>query len=146
LTVYTAILLLARCGLRISEPLRLKRCHYRKDDGSIYIEKTKFSKDRLIPLPKKIIPHMDNYLSVRNTLFRNDQNPYLLPGDMVKPLSKKPVYAAFRRALCDIGIDSPRRILGNTVFAPPTPHSLRHSFAINTLKQIRHRGQSVTAG
>ena len=143
LTVYTAILLLARCGLRISEPLRLKRCHYRKDDGSIYIEKTKFSKDRLIPLPKTTIADMDNYLSVRNTLLKNDQNPYLLPGKKDGKLSENPVYAAFHRAVDDIGIDSPRRIVANVVFGAPTPHSLRHAFAINTLKQIRERGQSA---
>jgi len=145
LTLYSAILLLARCGLRISEPLRLKRCHYRKDDGTIYIEKTKFSKDRLIPLPKKIITHMDNYLSVRNTLSNNDQNPYLLPGKKDRPLSQNTLYAAFCRALRDIEIDCPRRIVGNTVFGAPTPHSLRHSFAINTLKQIRARGKSPQA-
>jgi len=142
LTVYTAILLLARCGLRLSEPLRLKRCQYRKDDGSIYIEKTKFSKDRLIPLPKTTISHMDNYLSVRNSLLKNNQNRYLLPGKKDGKLSKKPVYAAFHCAVGDIGIDSPRRLVGNMVFGPPTPHSLRHAFAINTLKQIRDRGQS----
>jgi integrase/recombinase XerD len=145
LTLYTAALLLARCGLRISEPLRLKRYHYRKDDGSIYIEKTKFSKDRLIPLPNKIITHMDNYLSVRNTLSKNDQNPYLLPGKKHRQLSQNTLYTAFCRALHDTGIDCPRRIVGNTVFGAPTPHSLRHSFAINTLNQIRARGKSPQA-
>jgi len=145
LTVHTAILLLARCGLRITEPLRLMRNHYRKDDDTIYIEKTKFKKDRLIPLPKKIIADLDNYLSVRNTLFKNDQNQYLLPGKTDKQLSKKPVYAAFHRAVADIGCQSPRRMAGNTVFGHPTPHSLRHSFAINTLKQIKARGESPQA-
>jgi integrase len=28
-------------------------------------------------------------------------------------------------------------------FNPPTPHSLRHSFAINTLIAIKERGQST---
>jgi integrase len=143
LTVYMAILLLARCGLRISEPLRLRDNHYRKAEGSIYIEKTKFSKDRLIPLPLKVIADMDNYLSVKNTLSRNQQNPYLLSGKKDRKLSKKPIYAAFHRAVCDIHIDSARRIVANTVFGAPTPHSLRHAFAINTLKQIRRRGQSA---
>jgi len=145
LSVYTAILLLARCGLRISEPLRLKRYHYRKDDGSIYIEKTKFSKDRLIPLPQRLICHMDNYLSVKNTLSRNDQNPFLLAGKKDTNLSPKALYSAFSPALRDIGVDCSRRIVGNTVFGAPTPHSLRHSWAINTLKQIRARGKSPQA-
>jgi integrase len=142
LGVYTAILLIARCGLRISEPLRLKQFHYRKDDGSIYIEKTKFSKDRLIPLPQRLISHMDNYLSVKNTL---DHNPFLLAGKKTAKLSQNAIYAAFSTALSDIGLDCPRRIVGNSVFGAPTPHSLRHSFAINSLKQIRARGQSPQA-
>ena len=88
---------------------------------------------------------MNNYISVKNTLSTNRQNPYLLPGKKDKKLAKKSVYAAFRLALNDIHIDSPRRIVGNSVFGPPTPHSLRHAFAINTLKQIRDRGDSPQA-
>lgn len=142
LTTYTAILLLARCGLRLSEPLRLKTDHYNREEGSIYIEKTKFSKDRLIPLPGEVISHMNNYLSVRSSFVPEDQNPHLLPGKRGRRVSKKRLYAAFNRAVSDIGIHSPRRIIANTVFGSPTPHSLRHSFAINTLKQIRQRGKS----
>lgn len=143
LTTYTAILLLARCGLRLSEPLRLKSSHY--IEQSIYIEKTKFSKDRLIPLPKEVAAHMNNYLSVRRSLMQDDQNPYLLPGKQGSRISKGRIYDAFSHALSDIGIHSPRRMIVNTVFGSPTPHSLRHSFAINTLRQIRQRGQSAQA-
>jgi len=52
LTAYVGIVLMARCGMRISEPLRLRLDHYRSREGTLYIEKTKFSKDRLIPIPK----------------------------------------------------------------------------------------------
>ncbi|MBW1799054.1 MAG: hypothetical protein JRJ21_11860 [Deltaproteobacteria bacterium] len=51
LALYMAVLLLARCGMRISEPLKLMRNHYRRDDGTLYIEKTKFKKQRLIRRP-----------------------------------------------------------------------------------------------
>ncbi|MBW2610646.1 MAG: tyrosine-type recombinase/integrase [Deltaproteobacteria bacterium] len=66
LSIYVATLLLARCGMRISEPLRLRLEHYRSREGTIYIEKTKFSKDRLIPIPITVINEISNYLSVRN--------------------------------------------------------------------------------
>ncbi len=52
LALYLAVLLLARCGMRISEPLKLMNNHYRSDDGTLYIEKTKFKKQRLIPVPQ----------------------------------------------------------------------------------------------
>jgi len=138
-SVYMAILLLARCGMRISEPLRLKPCHYRS--GTIYIEKTKFSKDRLIPVPKTVISEMGNYLAVRKA-FIQDQTPYLLPGQNGRTLSSKRIYKVFGQAVKDIGINQPKRVIANTTFGNPTPHSLRHSFAINTMKSIKQQGKA----
>jgi len=80
LALYLAVLLLARCGMRISEPIGLLCHHYRHDDATIYIEKTKFKKDRLIPVPQEVIPEIENYLSARRALRRHDDNPYLLAG------------------------------------------------------------------
>lgn len=140
LTVYTAIMLLAGCGLRISEPTRLRIDHYHREEGSIYIEKTKFHKDRLIPLPKMCIVSMENYLSVRSAFMANGQNPYLLPGQGKKQLSQNRIYAMFHQAVKSLGIYQARRVIADTIFGAPTPHSLRHSFAINTLKSIRDNG------
>jgi site-specific recombinase XerD len=145
LTVYLAILLLARCGMRISEPLQLLRTHYRPAEQTLYIEKTKFKKDRLIPVPNSAIAEIQNYLAVRNTLCTCDQNPYLLAGQNQSPLKKRQVYQVFRQALKDIGIYHPRRTIANVTFGSPTPHSLRHSFAVNTLKQIKDKGKSPQA-
>ncbi|TFG36672.1 MAG: integrase [Desulfobacterales bacterium] len=142
LTAYIAILLLVRCGLRISEPLRLLLSHYRRDEKTIYIKKTKFAKDRLIPLPQQTATEIDNYLAVRHALRDNDRNPFLLPGRDQKPLSANQIYPIFKQAVKDIGLKQPRRIIANTTFGAPTPHSLRHSFAVNTLKRIKQRGES----
>jgi integrase/recombinase XerD len=142
LALYMAMLLMARCGLRISEPLRLLKHHYRKEEGTIYIEKTKFSKDRLLPLPKAVIQEMENYLSVRRDLSPHDQNPYLLAGKDNKPLHDEQVSFLFRKVIQDMGIPASRKKLGNVIFNPPTSHSLRHSFAVNTLRAVRKRGQS----
>ncbi len=141
LTVYTAIFLLAQCGMRLSEPLRLKNHHYRKDDGTLYIEKTKFRKDRLIALSSHVIQHLNNYLSVKNTLRTEDESQWLLTAPKGGQLRSNRIYAAFHQALENIGLKRNRHIIGNTVFAAPTPHSLRHSFAVNTLNRIRSRGQ-----
>jgi integrase len=127
--------------MRISEPLRLKTGHYISNEGTIYIEKTKFSKDRLIPAPEAVISEMDNYMSVRKTLIQNHAD-YLLPGENSHSLSKKRIYTVFNRAVKKIGINHSKRIIANTTFGKPTPHSLRHSFAINTLKKIKQQGKS----
>ncbi len=141
-SLYIAMLLLARCGVRISEPLRLLRHHYRRDDGTVYIEKTKFKKDRLLALPKALITEIENYLSVRKSLSPDDQSPYLLAGKNQRPLTAQNLRYLFHKVVKDIGLDQPRRVIGNLNFSQPTPHSLRHSFAVNTLIKIKARGES----
>jgi integrase/recombinase XerD len=145
LTGYLAIVLLARCGLRISEPLQLLRTHYRACEGILYIEKTKFKKDRLIPAPKSAVAEIENYLAVRSSLVGCNQNPYLLAGQKQAPLSTNQIYRVFHQSLRDIGLDQPRRSIANVAFGSPTPHSLRHSFAVNTLKRIKEQGKSPQA-
>jgi len=48
----------------------------------------------------------------------------------------------FHQAVKEIGMGHPRKVMGNMTFNPPRPHSLRHSFAINTLNAIKERGES----
>jgi integrase/recombinase XerD len=142
LTRYLALLLLARCGMRISEPTRLLRQHYRRDEATIYIEKTKFSKDRLIPIPKGVITEIENYLCVRKSLLRYDQSPYLLLNRNQQPLTNQQIRYLFHNALKEIGIVESRKVIGNVNFSQPTPHSLRHSFAVNTLRRIKEQAGS----
>ncbi len=142
-SVYIAMVLYARCGLRLSEALRLTVDHYRGKDGTIYIEKTKFNKDRLIPIPRNAADEIINYLAVRARFAEVGSNPYLLPGLKGKKFSSIGIYEMFHPAVLGIGIDQPKRIVGNTTFNAPTVHSFRHSFAINTLKRIRDQGRST---
>lgn len=141
LAQYLAIVLLARCGMRIKEPLRLLRTHYRPDERTLYIEKTKFRKDRLIPIPKTAWMELENYLAVRSAFRRKDQNPSLLAGPKQGGLHAQRISRAFYRAVQDMGLERPRQVMGDMTFGPPTPHCLRHSFAINTLKRIREAGK-----
>ena len=140
LTGYVALVLLARCGLRISEPLGLLRTHYFAKEATIYIENTKFHKDRLIPIPQSVAGHLKNYLAARKSLLRQDHNPYLLPGIKQNIFPTHNLYRLFHQAVKDIGLKSTKKVWANTTFAQPTPHSLRHSFAVNTLKRIKERG------
>jgi integrase len=143
LSGYMAMVLLARCGLRISEPLRLKLNHYRFDEKTIYIEKTKFKKDRLIPLPQSVAIELENYLAVRRCLLADVDNKYLLANSTARGLNDNRVRTVFHRAVSDIGLEKPRQIIGNVNISSPTPHSLRHSFAIHTLSSVKKRGGSA---
>ena len=142
MAIYLAIVMLAGCGMRINEPLHLQRCHYRKEEGTVYIERTKFRKDRLIPVPKTVLAEIESYLSARRILCGNDQNQYLLAGRAHAPLKDQNIRRAFHRAVRQMGLYQPKQVIGNITFGAPVPHSLRHSFAINTLNKIKARGQS----
>lgn len=136
-----ALQLLARCGLRISEPLRLTLKDFRADERTIYIRETKFRKDRLIPIPVNVARHLLDYLTLRNALLPADnRNPYLLAGNPDKGLHNQQVRNFFHQAAREIGLAQPKRVVGNANISAPTPHSLRHSFAVNTLRRIIERG------
>lgn len=143
LSEYLVIVLLARCGMRINEPLRLTIQQYRADEKTIYIEKTKFKKDRLIPIPTDVAEEIGNYLAARAAFAKGPENPFLFIGRRQKGLYDQRIRVVFHAAVKRIGIDRPRQVIGNTIFGNPTPHSLRHSFAVNTLKEAIARGQSA---
>lgn len=140
---YMALFLLARCGMRISEPLKLKKHHYRRDDRTLYIERSKFSKDRLIPISDNVVIQIENYLSVRKSLLRYDYSPFLLVRTDQGPLTDQPVRDLFHKTMKEIGLEQPRRVIGNVNFNQPSPHSLRHSFAVNTLLRIKRQKGSL---
>jgi integrase/recombinase XerD len=144
-SLYTIVSLIARCGLRISEPLNLSVASYRIQEKTIYIEKTKFHKDRLIPVPLGMARDLENYLNLRNRCSSNQI--FLFPGTLPeKPLTSRLIYPVFLQALIQIGQNHPRRILGTTTFGAPRIHSLRHSFAVNTLNNIKNRGGDPQRG
>ncbi|MBW2634570.1 MAG: tyrosine-type recombinase/integrase [Deltaproteobacteria bacterium] len=142
LTGYMIILIIARCGLRISEPLKMKIHHYRRKEKTLYIEKTKFKKDRLIPVPSSTAVELENYLAVRKATLENPNNPFLFVGKNQKGISDNRIRYVFKKAVNDIGLDQPRQVIGSTNFSAPTVHSLRHAFAVNTLKAVQARGRS----
>jgi len=142
LTYYTVLLMIARCGLRISEPLRMRLHHYRPEEKTVYIEKTKFKKDRLIPMPLSVAGELENYLAVRESMHECQNNPFLFASVNQNGVNDNQVRFIFHRTVKNIGLNQPRRVIGNTNFSAPIVHSLRHSFATNTLKRVQARGRS----
>lgn len=143
LSIYMSIVLMAHCGLRISEPLRLKVKHYRNDEKTLYIEKTKFKKDRLIPLPMNTYSELNNHFEVLKSYGLDSKDSYLLVDQKRGHLVKSDIYSSYYKALARIGLlHDKKTVKGNMSFGKSTPHSLRHSFAVNTLKRIKQRGKS----
>lgn len=141
-SAYIAFLLMARCGLRTSETINLLKTHYRPEERTIYIEKTKFRKDRLIPIPKAVAHEINNLLKVRRLFPDEDDSPFLLVKVKGNKLVRMFINRRFKQALTYINLEQPRKIIGTTNFSQPSHHSLRHSFAVNTLKRIKQQGKS----
>lgn len=141
-SAYISFLLMARCGLRISETLNLLKTNYMPEERTIYIEKTKFKKDRLIPIPKALVAEINNLLNLRRLFFDKEDNPLLLVKRNQTKLSKRYMDLRFKEVIKYINLDQPRKVIGTTNFCGPSHHSLRHAFAVNTLKRIKLQGKS----
>ena len=141
-SAYISFLLMARCGLRISETLNLLKTNYMPEERTIYIEKTKFKKDRLIPIPKAVVVEINNLLNLRRLFLDKEGNPFLLIKSDQTKLVKSYMDLKIKEAIKYINLDQPRKVIGTTNFCGPSHHSLRHSFAVNTLKRIKLQGKS----
>ena len=132
-TYSTLFALLASTGLRVSEAI-----HLRLDDltpDGLVIRCSKFRKSRLVPLHETAQAGLDRYLQRR--LAYAPAEPHVFVSLRRKPLLLHDVEVAFRAAARAIGLpDSPR--------ARPTPHSLRHTFAVRALQACPDGRDAIT--
>jgi integrase len=132
-TYSTLFALLASTGLRASEAI-----HLRLDDltpDGLVIRCSKFRKSRLVPLHESVRAGLDRYLQRR--LAYAPADPHVFVSLRRKPLLLHDVEVAFRTATRAVGLpDSPR--------ARPTPHSLRHTFAVRALQACPDGRDAIT--
>ena len=133
-TYSTLFALLASTGLRLSEAI-----HLRLDDitpDGLVIRCSKFRKSRLVPLHETARAGLDRYLQRR--LAYAPAEPLTSScrsgGNRSCSMMPKSPFATAARA---IGLpDSPR--------ARPTPHSLRHTFAVRALQACPDGRDAIT--
>jgi integrase/recombinase XerD len=144
LSHYTALSIQAECGLRISEVINLKIKDFDPLASTLYIEKTKFRKNRLIPIAHKTSIKISNYLNTRRSLIKvNKSSPYIFLSFLENKSNRKTVSQHFRMNLDETGIYHPPRLVGNTIIGSPCTHSLRHSFAVNTIRRWKAQGRDI---
>ena len=120
-TYRTLFSLLSCTGLRVSEAIRL-RLEDITPDGML-IRNSKFRKSRLVPLHQTARAGLERYLEYRLSYAPFDNHVFVsLRGT---PLLVPDVEKAFSLAVDRIGIQRKPR---------PTPHSLRHTFAVRALE------------
>lgn len=133
-TYRTLFALLACTGLRVSEAIQL-RFEDITPDGLV-IRCTKYRKSRLVPLHDTAQVGLERYLQRRRPYAPADD--HLFVSLRRKPLLLSDVESAFRTATHAIGLpDGPGR-------AQPTPHSLRHTFAVRALQACPDSRDAIT--
>jgi integrase/recombinase XerD len=106
-------------GLRVSELVNLEMSNVDLSLGYVRVI-GKGSKERIVPMGKSAIEHLQQYLAVRNKKFQN------VTGVFLSKLGKKISRIEFWRQLKNYA-----RAAGITKNI--TPHTLRHSFATHLL-------------
>ena len=142
-TMRLAWILLYCCGLRRGELLHLRLADADMDQGVLRINETKFHKTRLVPFSSSVREELRRYLRQRRRQgFPMDGSTPLLwngrQGDEGGPISPATLTSNWVGACQSAGVFSHH---GRT----PRIHDLRHSFAVEALRQGYRRGSEPQA-
>lgn len=133
-TYSTLFALLSCTGLRVSEAIGLRYADITAD--GLVIRATKFQKSRLVALHETARAGLERYLQQRRPYAPLDDHVFI--SLRRKPLLISDVETAFRSVAAKMGLPHGR---GRH---HPTPHSLRHAFAIRALRRCPDRSDHIT--
>jgi len=125
-TLATVIGLLASTGLRSGEALRLDRTDVDLTGGTLLIRKTKFRKDRLVPVHATTLAALRNYARDRDVAFPESASSAFFVSTRGVRLSPSGLHYGFGQACELAGVNA-----GNS--RALRPHHLRHRFAVTRL-------------
>lgn len=135
-TYETVIGLLAVTGMRIGEARAL-------DDGDVdwarsllAVNRSKFQKSRLVPVHASTLAALRRYAAQRDRVFPRRPTPSFFVTSIGTRLVKQYFGHVFRRLVrtSGVGRDGERR---------PRIHDMRHSFAVNTLRDAYRSGSDA---
>ena len=135
----TIFYLLYACGLRLSEPLKLRNQDVDFEQMALFIAHTKFYKQRWVPVSQGAMRRLKAYLELRNGLFpgRTDGQDAFFLNSRGRAFTKGPLQHYFR---C---IRESLDIVCRGSLAAARIHDLRHSFAVSRLYQWYSEGAKV---
>lgn len=133
-----ALILLYCCGLRRGELLRLRVRDFDDREAVLRVERTKFHKSRLVPLPSTVAAEVRRYLE-RRPEPRSPDAPLLAsdprPGRET-PYGVHALTENWQLVCLTAGVVTERG-------RPPRLHDLRHSFAVAALDRWYQQGTAV---
>lgn len=136
LTVAAVIGLLASTGLRSGEALRLDRADVDLSTGVLQIRKTKFRKDRLVPVHATTLAALQDYARDRDLALPAPTSSAFFVSTRGTRLSTSGLYYGFAQACELAGVN----VTGNKALRP---HDLRHRFACTRLAHWHEQGADV---
>lgn len=130
--------LLSVTGMRIGEAIGLDREHVDLRAGVLHIPLTKFRKHRRLPLHESTCAALRAYLQVRDQLCPHPKAPSFFVSIRGTRLLDATVHHVFRKLLIEIGLEPQPDGTG------PKVHSLRHTFAVATVRDWHREGADPT--
>ena len=125
---YVLFCLYYGCGLRLSEGLNLRKENYDYESNTLHIIESKNNVTRLIPLSISISTQLEVLLSLKGI------DEHIFFSAVKRSTAKQMVYDCYHNLLkvskIPIRYDGKRQRI----------HDLRHTFAINALKQMEDKG------
>jgi site-specific recombinase XerD len=131
--------LLASTGLRIGEAIRLQVEDLKLDADPAYLKvlATKFQKSRLVPLHPTTAAQLRQYLEKRRQFGYAASSTHFFITEQGNRLNRVVLWRTFKSVTQRLGMQP---LAGGR---RPTFHSLRHSFAVERLRQWYRAGVSV---
>lgn len=134
-TYETLFGLLAVSGMRVGEAIGLNRGDIDFGTGVISIRHTKFDRPRMVPLHATTTAALRTYATERTRFCPTPRSTAFFVSGAGTRLNRSAVAKVLRQITTAIGLRN------DTVH--PTPHQLRHSFAVRTLIDWHHSGVRI---
>ncbi len=130
-TYMTIFGLIATTGLRVSEALALDRGDVDLDQALLTIRRTKFGKDRLVPIHPTTADALKEYATRRDSIFRSVSTKAFFVAESGRRVTDCAARYSFAKLSQRTGLRQP--VPRNKLGRGPRIHDLRHRFAVRTL-------------
>ncbi len=139
LTMKTVIGLLWATGLRTSELVNLTINDVNLNENYIMVRKSKFNRNRIIPISKDVSQHLRDYRTRISNISNNvNQHDEFFLSTGGRPTNLDALEYAFQKIRDVVGVS-------DSGYAHARLYDFRHTFATRTIKQWYERGDDVNA-
>lgn len=138
ITLHAIVGLAASTGLRVGEVVRLDRTDVSLETGVLTLRRSKFAKDRLVPVHPSTLEALRRYASVRDARYSQSGSAAFFLTLRGERFARGTIEGAF----CQL---TRRAALRRPLARGPRFHDLRHTFAVRRLVAWYEEGADVQA-